>query len=47
MAEMQEWQYEREDDARESRRELIRLGKEVSLIAYDPSRDVYTFDVYE
>lgn len=31
---------------RAARREFINRGCSVSLIAFDPSRDVYAFDVY-
>lgn len=35
-----------EDDARTVRRTLIDQGRQVSLIALDPARDMYVFDVY-
>lgn len=34
-----------EQFAKDTRRELINLGINVSLIAYDPSREVYVFDI--
>ncbi len=43
---MREYTYVNESDARADRRAWIESGKSVSLIAYDPSRDRYTFDVY-
>lgn len=36
-----------EERARRLRRVCIQEDQEVSLIAYDPERDLYTFDVYE
>lgn len=40
-----EYTYVIEDDARRQRREFIESGREVSLIAFDPSRGRYCFDV--
>lgn len=39
--------YSDEEWAKEARRDYIdRLHREVSLIAYDPERELYVFDVY-
>ena len=38
--------YRHEEEARDARRTLINSGQEVSLIAYDPARDLYAFDLY-
>lgn len=42
---VREYLYAREEDARRQRREYIESGHDVSLIAFDPSRERYTFDV--
>lgn len=39
--------FEREEDARAARRTLIDEGRRVSLLAMDPSRDLYVFDLYD
>lgn len=38
--------YTDETEAHRKRREFIRLGFSVSLIAYDPSRERFVFDVF-
>lgn len=35
-----------EDEAKTNRRDAINRGCVVSLVAYDPARDVYVFDIY-
>lgn len=42
---MTESTHSTEQDAKAVRREFSRQGREVSLIAYDPARDLYVFDV--
>ena len=42
---MTEQTYTNEATARTERRTLINRGKAVSLIAFDPERNVYVFDV--
>lgn len=42
-----EFTYPSEDRARMVRREAIIAGRQVSLIAYDPTRNAYVFDVYD
>lgn len=42
---MSEQTYRRETDAHEARRELIARGVPVSLIAYDPTRALYVYDI--
>lgn len=41
---MTEHTYPHETDAHSARRQLIQKGRQVSLIAFDPSRNVYVFD---
>ena len=43
---MREYTYRNEAEAHTARRAFINRGHLVSLIAFDTSRDVYTFDVY-
>lgn len=40
-----EYTFTGETSAYVARREMLRSGFNVSLIAYDPSRNVYAFDV--
>lgn len=40
-----EYTYTTEKSAKDSRRRLINKGKEVSLIGFDPSRQVYAFNL--
>lgn len=42
-----EYSYDREAAARDARRGFISRGYVVSLIAFDPSRGLYAFDVLE
>ena len=42
----EEQTYTDESKAHRVRRGYINLGYNVSLIAYDPSRDAYVFDVW-
>lgn len=35
-----------EQAAKDTRRQLIELGIEVSLIAFDADRNLYVFDIY-
>ena len=46
MATIAEYGYADEAFARQCRRGLIERGVAVSLIAFDPSRGLYTFDRY-
>jgi hypothetical protein len=39
--------YRTEADAHAARRELINQGLSVSLIAFDPARNVYAFDAHD
>ncbi len=38
--------FQNEAEAHRVRRQYINSGRMVSLIAYDPSRNVYVFDLY-
>lgn len=40
-----EYAFRDEDFARQKRRTLINQGKDVSLLSFDPSRNLYVFDV--
>lgn len=42
---MSEYTFTSERQAHDARRKYINAGRPVSLIAFDPSRNVYTFDV--
>lgn len=46
MVTIDEYGYQSEAFARQKRRALINQGKVVSLLSFDPSRDLYVFDVY-
>jgi len=41
-----EFKHSTEQAAHAVRRSLINKGKRVSLVAFDPSRNLYVFDVY-
>ncbi len=41
-----EMTFKTEDEARITRRDLIETGHRVSLMALDPARDLYVFDLY-
>lgn len=42
-----EMTFTQERDAHAARRAMIREGHKVSLVALDPSRDLYVFDAYD
>jgi hypothetical protein len=42
---MTEHTYASESAAHDARRQYIDAGRAVSLVAYDPARDAYVFDV--
>lgn len=39
--------FTQESDAHAARRAMIDQGRRVSLVALDPSRDLYVFDAYD
>ena len=43
---MREYGYHSSAEAHRERRKWIQRGRTVSLVAYDPERDLYVFDVY-
>lgn len=43
---MSEHNFSDESEARTARRQMIDLGIPVSLLAFDPSRDLYGFDAW-
>ena len=44
---MREYMYTREEDARRQRRDFIDSGHSVSLLAFDPRRNKFVFDVLD